>query len=235
VYLLLGGTGLGGTKEVKMKRIFEAFKERKDLNQKYDALRYGNDRNGKPKRAMGSIKRGDSEGTNRGRKEVRGELVHTESARNPNAGIASLKNTPKEAEGFFPHAINHAKSLLEKDYDQDEDKFATVQAFEDAGAPFIGGGSGSASDFAFSLLVADTEGVGASYPPIVTHTDRMTKAAKQDLLVVAGAMLVAGGHHSWAEVALAYRAFGFLQFPDPLEDYPAFMRRLEELALPKDT
>ena len=222
-YLCVGGGDLSDRiLHVDMKRIFEWYRGAYggQYGRSYDILRYNHDGRfpfapGGPPEGMGDLAKGGMHNRGRDDRPESQILTRQNSYVNANAGISQLEDTPKEAHGWFPGALYHAKTRFQRAWQGDDAR--TAEKFYLQGAPFIGGGSGSAADIAFSLR--SDFGVPAA---------RLMKAPqKLKLLLVAGAMLVAGGHHSWTEVALGYRAFGFTAFLDPLADYPAFMADLE--------
>ena len=103
------------------------------------------------------------------------------------------------------------------------EKSGTYKQFVRAGAPFIGGVSGSMQAIVMGLIVEEGE-----LDDIPDGEEReLERNRREKVVAVQMAALVSGGHHSISEMLYAAQSYDL--FPDivaPLENYPLAMRQL---------
>jgi hypothetical protein len=147
----------------------------------------------------------------RGRKIM--ERPRAGSFANPHGGIATGRNRSGSTSDVFTAPVQHAKGSLIGDQTSE-----TYKKFQQSGAPFIGGASGTVQ-----FIVMEME---AKKP--LAQLSNAERSEREKLLALNAARLVAGGHHSMSECIIAARAYGyFANIPDPLQDYDASMKALE--------
>lgn len=148
----------------------------------------------------------------RGRKTM--ERTRSPSFSNRHGGITTGRDRSGSTTDVFVANTQHAKGALIGDQSSE-----TYKKFQESGAPFIGGASGT-----MQFIVMELEAT----KPI----DQLSNAERQErekLLALNSARLVAGGHHSMSECLIAAQAYGyFSNVPDPLKDYDASMKALEK-------
>ncbi len=148
----------------------------------------------------------------RGRKTA--ERTRAGSFSNPHGGITTGRDRSNSTADIFAAPVQHAKGALIGDQSSE-----TYKKFQESGAPFIGGASGTVQ-----FIVMDLE----SKKPI----DQLSNAERQQrekLIALNAARLVAGGHHSMSECIIAAQAYGYFDnIPDPLKDYDVSMKALEK-------
>lgn len=161
----------------------------------------------------------------RGREQIRkkDQLARQDSMKNTNAGIVVSEWVDDELKDFFPEELDHAKNQYRRlgTNETDED-------FKSAGVPFISGASGTIQ--AMILLMEDT--LSCKYPrgivpcgPKLEKKSMLEKAkrvytcniphvnpdrhAREALIGLMTAVLIAAGHHSLGECLVAAKALGY--------------------------
>jgi hypothetical protein len=140
------------------------------------------------------------------------EMQRRQSFSDPHGGITdSLHRTPSTRD-IFSQPVGHAKGFI-RGVAPDDPEYETYKEFQDSGAPFIGGASGTMQ---FLSMMLETE-----EPP--RGLDEREK-----LLALHMAVLLTGGHHSMSECLLAVKCYGYFKdVPDPLENYDGAMAALD--------
>lgn len=162
----------------------------------------------------------------RGRKEGR---KRRNSFVGPHAGIADHVFRPEGSDNFFTREVTHAKGTLEGDPNSQ-----TYQRFVQQGAPFIGGVSGTIQNVNMCWEAKQ------KLSDIQDDDERDAERTRREKTTgIYMATLLAGGHHSMAEMLFAAKRHDlFPDIPNPLDDYPGAMKalgaRFEELGLPKN-
>lgn len=135
----------------------------------------------------------------------------------PHAGISDSVFRPEGSDNFFTREMPHAKGVLEGD-----PQSLTYNRFVKQGAPFIGGVSGTIQGVAMCWEVKQ------KLAEIDDVAERDTERTRREKTMgVYMATLVAGGHHSMAEMLFASQQHGlFPDVPNPLDNYPGAMKAL---------
>lgn len=137
-----------------------------------------------------------------------------QSFSNPDMGIATGSDRTPDTRNLFTQNIDHAKGRIRGFLDSE-----TFQRFQQSGAPFIGGASGTIQYMTMEL---------ESRKPL-KKLDRTELQEREKLLAMMSAQLVAAGHHSMTECLIAAKTYGYFKdVPDPLIDYDAAMKALEK-------
>jgi hypothetical protein len=157
---------------------------------------------------------------NRGRRDATKDekLSRHDSFKSKDAGIVAREFRRDSVTNVFSSKVAHAKGSFRSVEDGHED-YVTPAAFRKAGAPFVGGASGTVSAIVQGLELEK------SYKDLDLH-ERQDREA---MLGTYFATLVAGGHHSLSECLIAAKAYGyFAEVPHPLKDYNGAMKGLQE-------
>lgn len=163
----------------------------------------------------------------KGRKAGR---TRRDSFSNTNAGITDRLNTDDEARDFFSTKTVHAKGMLEGDTDAE-----AYKKFQNQGAPFIGGASGTIQGLVMGLELQ----LKATPEQGDVQAKQQSKAQREKLIGVYTTALVAGGHHSVSECLIAAQKYGYFEgVTHPLDDYAKSMQELSahltRVGLPTD-